>query len=271
MENKEKYLKYKAKYLHLTNDQTGGMSWGKFTTYFKSKPTLKSTLRKYKSKLSIYDGEFNLNPEEKFDINIDGKVYNIICLPLRNNNKFNNKLYIISIKDDIPYIIYQIYLKEYDYFNGHIINTIGPIKVNKRYYEWYKDNIDLTKIANILNDKYKNERIQERNLIKAFEKKKEEDELKRRFDPIIESGRVHVNNDSLLITNPIFNYLCYGYRPKNEKYINLGKYVESYRSGSNLDEYNILRFENGQISVAQRYEGIYLDIINCNTKIGTDV
>jgi hypothetical protein len=171
MENKEKYLKYKAKYLQLSNNQTGGLSWGKFTTYFKSKPTAKSTIEKYGYKIGIIYYYYDIDNIITFNILYNGINY-VINQINRNTIYFTkndpkNTIYLINLKDNIPHTL--LLLSDNCTDGNHI-------RVNKRYYESNDYENDSLIISGIIDQiKIINNCNNDKGLADAFEQKKQKE------------------------------------------------------------------------------------------------
>jgi hypothetical protein len=229
MENRQKYLKYKAKYLQLTNNQTGGLSWGKFTTYFNSKPTAKSTIEKYDYKIGIKYYYYDTGNIITFNILYNGINYVINQVNLRSielDYQPNNIIYCINLKDNIPHTLLLL--------STDCKNIIKTVRVNKRYYESDNyENIIPGIIEQIINKCNNN-----KGLRTAFEEQ-------RRPDSDIRSTiGSSVNIETVKL--PVNRGLCYQYDN-----IYCGEFIsyKYYKADDEFSESHVYYFEHHSISI----------------------
>jgi hypothetical protein len=281
MGNKEKYLKYKAKYLQLSQNQTGGLSWGKFTTYFKSKPTAKSTIEKYDYKIGIKYYYYDIDNIITFKIPYNGINYVINQVNLKSNelNRYpNNTIYCINLKDNIPHTLLLL-SKNCEKIEDS--NRVNPVRVNKRYYEsnnYENDRLIISGIIEQIIIKCNNDK----GLAIAFQQKKEQEERERSYAEwrmeqdrrIMEDKKREKSVTKPLIINqpirstigssvkidtvnlPINEGLCY--KQNNTYYGQFKKYVYDDSRG---DPYYNYYFDNG-IIIIDPMEKNNKDIVN---------
>lgn len=289
MGNKEKYLKYRAKYLQLTSNQTGGLSWGKFTTYFSSKPTVKSTLEKYSHKIGKYYYDYDTDNIITFNISYNNINYVINQVNLHFSGLVDPRLdydphdiiYCINLKDNIPHSL-LVLSKNCEKIENS--NRVNPVRVNKRYYEsnnYENDRLIISGIIEQIIIKCNNDK----GLKAAFEEKKRKEdrersnaewqkmneEYNRQMREKINSELPEINQSIRSIIGssvkidtvklPINEGLCYKQYNKN-----YGKFKKYEYDGSRGDPIYVYYFENGIISIdpMEKNDKDIVNVIECN-------